>query len=149
MALDRDTALAPNAAIELFTREESPATQFPAPNAEPKCAESAAFEIEGGLMSDKKSNKKETNKISKKEMIRIHFTLVQVKLFLEEELNILGIADELDFRDYDELNISPVHFYKSREEHKKAILILCCEILAALSKYRAQVSADRWQAVKV
>jgi hypothetical protein len=92
-------------------------------------------------------SKMKMDRMNKREMIRIHFALAQVKLFLEEQMDILGIADELDFREYDELNISPVHIHRSRREHRKAILTLSSEIIAAVSKYRAHASKS-WQMVR-
>lgn len=72
--------------------------------------------------------------MNKREMIRIHLALAQVKLFLEEHMG-------MSFCEYDELQINPFHAHKSRKEHRKAILILCSEISSALSKYRERASS--------
>jgi hypothetical protein len=45
LALARDIAFALNAVIKLFMKGENLATQFPVPNAELRCVESAAFEL--------------------------------------------------------------------------------------------------------
>jgi len=65
--------------------------------------------------------------LDKEELIHIHMLLYQVKTLLED----LGIAG--DFREYESLNIKPVHVHRSKSDHKKAIFILGNEIARVLS----------------
>ncbi len=56
----------------------------------------------------------------KEEIVLLHLALFNVKRFFESA----GIANG-HFELYDRLGIQPVHIHKSKEEHKRAILILC------------------------
>jgi len=66
--------------------------------------------------------------LDKEELIHVHMLLYQVKTLLEE----LGVAR--DFREYEALNIKPVHVHRSKSEHKKAIFTLGNEIAKVLSQ---------------
>jgi hypothetical protein len=63
----------------------------------------------------------------KEELVHIHMLLVQFKKYCEETSLIC------DLRKYDELRISPFEVHRSKEEHKRAIIILCTELVASLN----------------
>ena len=63
----------------------------------------------------------------KEELVHIHILLVQFKKYCEET----GLI--ADLKNYDKLGISPFEMHRSKEEHKRAIMILCTELVAALN----------------
>jgi hypothetical protein len=63
----------------------------------------------------------------KEELLHIHMLLAQFKKYCEED----GLISDL--RKYDALRISPFEVHRSKEEHKRAIFILCTELVAALN----------------
>ncbi|MBN1455762.1 MAG: UPF0058 family protein [Methanomicrobia archaeon] len=63
----------------------------------------------------------------KEELVHIHILLVQFKNYCEEN----GLVSDLT--KYTALKISPFEMHRSKEEHKRAIMILCTELVAALN----------------
>ncbi|AEA46161.1 UPF0058 family protein [Archaeoglobus veneficus] len=62
----------------------------------------------------------------KKEIIVIHSTLFCIKRLFE----LAGISK---FQAYKELGVFPSHIHKSKLHHKKAIMLICIELLKFLS----------------
>ncbi|MBE8538691.1 UPF0058 family protein [Geoglobus acetivorans] len=56
----------------------------------------------------------------KEELVFLHLTLFHVKRFLEEA----GLSNGY-FREYEDMGVQPVHIHKSKNDHKKAIFLLC------------------------
>jgi len=56
----------------------------------------------------------------KEELVFLHLTLFHVKRFLEE----VGVTNGY-FEEYDEFGVQPVHIHKSKNDHKRAIFLLC------------------------
>ena len=73
----------------------------------------------------------------KEELVHIHMLLVQFKKYCEENSLIS------DLRNYDELRISPFEVHRSKEEHKRAIFILCTELVASLNESTAPPVLER------
>lgn len=67
----------------------------------------------------------------KEELVFLHLTLFHVKRFLEEA----GLTNGY-FRDYDKLGVQPVHIHKSKNDHKKAIYLLCKGLNEMLAENR-------------
>jgi hypothetical protein len=65
--------------------------------------------------------------LDKEELIHIHMLLYQVKMLMEQ----LGVSR--GFKEYEALNIKPVHVHRSKSEHKRAIFVLGNEIAKILS----------------
>ncbi len=65
--------------------------------------------------------------MDKEELIHIHMLLYQVKMLMEQ----LGVSR--GFKEYEALNIKPVHVHRSKSEHKRAIFVLGNEIAKILS----------------
>lgn len=56
----------------------------------------------------------------KDELLQLHSLLSQMKRFFEES----GIEAKEEFRDYEELQVSPQHIHKSKTDHKRAVFML-------------------------
>jgi len=69
------------------------------------------------------------NFISKKELIHIHMLLFRVK----EMFELAGIGNEY-FSAYDDLDVLPTHIFRRREEHKRAVLLLCFGVMRAVGE---------------
>lgn len=65
----------------------------------------------------------------KEELVFLHLTLFHVKRFLEE----VGLTNGY-FREYEDLGVQPVHIHKSKNDHKKAIFLLCKGLNELLSE---------------
>ena len=65
--------------------------------------------------------------MKKEELVHLHMLLAQVKKYCEE--NGFGY----DFGRYDALDISPFQVHRSKDEHKRAILVLGSELVASLA----------------
>ena len=68
--------------------------------------------------------------MKKEELIQIHMLLAQFKKYCEEN------GFNCDFRKYDALHISPFKVHCSKEEHKRAILVLGNELVSSLAASR-------------
>lgn len=64
----------------------------------------------------------------KEELIHLHTLMVQMKHYFEET----GLAEE--FKEYQSLQISPVHVHRSKAEHKRAIFTLGNELANMLAE---------------
>jgi hypothetical protein len=64
--------------------------------------------------------------MQKEELIYIHSVLAQVKRQIEAE------RADADFSGYEVLHIQPVHLYRSKNDHKRAIFTLGEEIARAI-----------------
>ncbi|MFB0544217.1 MAG: UPF0058 family protein [Asgard group archaeon] len=60
--------------------------------------------------------------MKKEELIHLHMLLTQVKKFFEEQ------SLDCDFSKYNEMKLSPLQAYRSKEEHKQAIFVLAFEM---------------------
>ncbi len=60
--------------------------------------------------------------MKKEELIHLHLLLAQLKKYCEEH----GL--ECSFEKYNELGISPFQVHRSKEEHKRAVLVLGTEL---------------------
>uniref|UniRef100_A0A7C4W3B3 UPF0058 family protein n=1 Tax=Geoglobus ahangari TaxID=113653 RepID=A0A7C4W3B3_9EURY len=67
----------------------------------------------------------------KEELVFLHLTLFHVKRFLEEA----GVTNGY-FEKYDEFGVQPVHIHKSKNDHKRAIFLLCRGINELLRERR-------------
>ncbi len=65
--------------------------------------------------------------MKKEELLHIHMLLVQFKKYCEEN----GLVS--DISKYDDLGISPFEMHRSKEEHKRAIITLCTELVTSLN----------------
>ena len=59
--------------------------------------------------------------MKKEELVHLHVLLAQLKRYCEE-----NEAD--DFRNYNELDISPFKVHRSKEDHKQAVFVLVAEL---------------------
>ncbi len=66
---------------------------------------------------------------SKRELIYIHTLLLRVK----EMLELLGISNEF-FSAYDDLGVLPTHIFRRKEEHKRAVMLLCFGVMRAMGE---------------
>ncbi|MGC9444560.1 MAG: UPF0058 family protein [Candidatus Methanospirareceae archaeon] len=78
----------------------------------------------------------------KEELLHIHILLLQFKRYCEET----GLISDL--RNYDALKISPFEVHRSKEEHKRAIMILCTELVAALNASTTPPVLERNQLIR-
>lgn len=67
--------------------------------------------------------------MQKEELLHLHMLLVHVKKYYESIRN-----EDVVTKNYDELNISPVHIHKSKVCHKEAILTLGNELVEYIRK---------------
>ncbi len=67
----------------------------------------------------------------KDDLIAIHMTLFYAKQLLE--------AAGFNFQAYDELHVLPTHIHRSKALHRKAIELLCMEILKGFWRNRIPV----------
>ncbi len=58
----------------------------------------------------------------KKELILVHSTLFCIKRLFE-------LAGTLKFEAYREFGVHPSHFHRTVEEHRKAVMLICAELL--------------------
>jgi hypothetical protein len=69
-------------------------------------------------------------RIQKQELIRVHADLVRMKNSFEK----MGYKNE--FREYQELLISPTHVHKSKDDHEKAIFILSSKLSSLVAEQK-------------
>ncbi|RLI88553.1 MAG: hypothetical protein DRO98_03025 [Archaeoglobales archaeon] len=67
----------------------------------------------------------------KKEIIVIHSTLFCIK-------NLFELAGMSKFQAYKEYGVFPSHIHKSKFHHRRAIMLICSEILSILSPKNAE-----------
>lgn len=67
--------------------------------------------------------------MQKDELIQMHTLLCQIKNHLEST----GVANTDNFREYDDLGVSPVHVHRSKGDHKRAIFLLGKELASFAS----------------
>ena len=64
-------------------------------------------------------------------MIQLHTLMVQLKTYFEKTY---GDNDGNPFKEYEKLNVTPCHIYKSKREHTLAVFTLGKEIADLLSQ---------------
>lgn len=65
--------------------------------------------------------------LQKEELLHLHMLMIHIKKFYESITN-----QEISTKQYDSLEISPVHIHKNKKCHKEAILALGEEIVTHL-----------------
>jgi len=71
----------------------------------------------------------------KKELILVHSTLFCIKRLFE-------LAGVLRFQAYNDFNIHPSHFHRTVEEHRRAIMLICAELLGVLCPESVDEAAE-------
>ncbi len=66
--------------------------------------------------------------MNKEELIQLHTLMVHIKDFLENN----GKGD-FDFSEYYDLEISPLHIHRNKNDHKNAVFILGKEISSIIT----------------
>ncbi|KAA0009608.1 MAG: UPF0058 family protein [Thermoplasmata archaeon] len=69
--------------------------------------------------------------MQKEELIQLHTLMVQLKTYFEKTC---GDNDGKSFKEYEKLNVTPCHIYKSKREHTLAVFTLGKEIADLLSQ---------------
>lgn len=68
--------------------------------------------------------------MQKEELIQLHTLMVQLKSYFEKTCG----NDGKTFKEYEELNVTPCHIYKSKREHTLAVFTLGKGIAELLSQ---------------
>jgi hypothetical protein len=83
----------------------------------------------------------EVDSIQKQDLIRVHADLVKIKNNYEK----MGYQNK--FEEYYDLYISPLHIHKSKDDHEKAIFMLC-STLSVVAEENAVYRIPKTKAVR-